>query len=160
KVSRDAELLVQDLGLRDVAALESAIVPAVRQVPVLHRPVVHFDSNHKSAPLSVRKAMAGKHVMLVGVTGFIGKVWLANTLTDLPDIGKIYLLVRRQKSNPAIRRFEKMVEESPVFDSLYEKYGAEFPRFLHEKVEVVEGDLTATGLGLDSETLAFLKQKL
>ena len=160
KVSRDAELLVQDLGLRDVAALESAIVPAVRQVPVLHRPVVHFDSKHKSAPLSVRKAMAGKHVMLVGVTGFIGKVWLANTLMDLPEIGKIYLLVRRQKSNPAIRRFEKMVEESPVFDPLYEKYGAEFPRFLHEKVEVVEGDLTAAGLGLDSETLGFLKQKL
>src|SRR5262249_10285719 len=53
KVSRDAELLVQDLGLRDVIALESAIVPAVRQHPVLHRPIVHFDGNHKEASLSV-----------------------------------------------------------------------------------------------------------
>ena len=160
KVSRDAELLVQDLGLRDVAALESAIVPAVRQAPVLHRPVVHFDSKHKSATLSVRRAMAGKHIMLVGVTGFIGKVWLSNTLLDLPEIEKIYLLVRRQKSNPAIRRFEKMVEESPVFDPLYAKYGAEFPRFVQEKVEVVEGDLTASGLGLDPETLTFLQKNL
>ena len=33
---------------------------------------------------SVRQAFAGKHVMLIGVTGFIGKVWLANTLLDLP----------------------------------------------------------------------------
>ena len=24
--------------------------------------------------------------MLIGVTGFIGKVWLANTLLDLPDV--------------------------------------------------------------------------
>jgi long-chain acyl-CoA synthetase len=78
----------------------------------------------------------------------------------LPEIGKIYLLVRRQKSNPAIKRFEKMVEESPVFDPLYEKYGAIFPRFLQEKVEVIEGDLTAAGLGIDSETLGFLQQKL
>ena len=73
---------------------------------------------------SVRRALAGKHVMLIGVTGFIGKVWLANTLMELPEIGRIYLLIRRQKSNPAQRRFEKIVEESPVFDPLFEKYGA------------------------------------
>ena len=160
KVSRDAELLVQDLGLVDVGALESAIVPAERKPPIVNRPIVYFDTNHRAGPLSVRRALAGKHIMLVGVTGFIGKVWLANTLLDLPEIGKIYLLIRRQKSNPAIKRFEKMVEESPVFDPLYERYGADLPRFIQEKVEVVEGDLTATGLGLDSETLSDLQQKL
>jgi len=51
----------------------------------------------------VRKALGGKRVMLTGVTGFIGKVWLANILLDLPDIGKLYLLIRRQKSNPGRR---------------------------------------------------------
>ena len=59
------------------------------------------------------------------MTGFIGKVWLVNTLMELPEIGRIYLLIRRQKSNPALRRFEKLVEESPVFDPLYERYGAD-----------------------------------
>src|SRR5256885_10527438 len=48
--------------------------------------------------LSVRRALAGKHVMLIGVTGFIGKVWLGTTLMDLPDIGKIYLLVDRKST--------------------------------------------------------------
>ena len=67
--------------------------------------------------------------MLIGVTGFIGKVWLANTLMELPEIGRIYLLIRRQKSNPAARRFEKLVEESPVFDPLYARYGAELSDF-------------------------------
>jgi hypothetical protein len=42
---------------------------------------------------------------------------------DLPDVERIYLLIRRQKSNPAERRFEKMVEDSPVFDPLFERYG-------------------------------------
>ncbi len=65
--------------------------------------------------------------MLIGVTGFIGKVWLVTTLMDLPDIGKIYLLVRRQKSNPALKRFEKLVEDSPVFDPLYSRYGGGLP---------------------------------
>jgi long-chain acyl-CoA synthetase len=160
KVSRDPDLLVQDLGLPNVAALESAIVPAVRDVPVIQRPVVYFDTNHKGKPLSVRRALAGKHLMLVGVTGFIGKVWLANLLKDLPEVGRIYLLIRRQKSNPAVRRFEKIVEDSPVFDPLFEKYGPDLPRFLHDRIEIIEGDLTSPGLGLDSETAAHLKRKL
>ena len=101
-----------------------------------------------------------KHVMLIGVTGFIGKVWLANTLMDLPEIGRIYLLIRRQKSNPAIKRFEKMVEESPVFDPLYEKYGMAWRRFISDRVEVVEGDVTRSGLGLTSEIAKRLQADL
>src|SRR5262249_26775654 len=106
------------------------------------------------------RALAGKHVMLVGVTGFIGKVWLANTLLDLPEVGRIYLLIRRQKSNPAERRFEKMVEESPVFDPLFERYGSELANFLREKVQIVEGDVTRADLGLDVETSGRLRKTL
>jgi long-chain acyl-CoA synthetase len=98
--------------------------------------------------------------MLIGVTGFIGKVWLVNTLMDIPEIGRIYLLIRRQKSNPAIKRFEKMVEESPVFDPLYNRYGERLPRFLLDRVEVVEGDVTQAGLGLDREVAARLSRDL
>jgi len=98
--------------------------------------------------------------MLIGVTGFIGKVWLANTLMDLPDIAKIYLLIRRQKSNPAQKRFQKLVEDSPVFDPLYEKYGSKLLQFINDKVEVVEGDVTQPGLGIDAEVSAGLRSKL
>jgi len=81
--------------------------PAVRvEVPRV-RPIVYFDETRHPAPFSVRKALSGKRIMLIGVTGFIGKVWLANTLLDLPEIGKLYLLIRRQKSSPAQARFEK-----------------------------------------------------
>ena len=93
------------------------------------------------------------------MTGFIGKVWLVNTLMELPEIGRIYLLIRRQKSNPALRRFEKMVEESPVFDPLYERYGADLSRFLRERVEVIEGDVSQPGLGLAPEDAQSLQEK-
>ena len=100
---------VRALGLRGPKALASAIVPAVRVERPRVRPIVYFDETRHAERLSVRKALAGKRVMLIGVTGFIGKVWLANTLLDLPEIGKLYLLIRRQKSNPAQKRFEKML---------------------------------------------------
>jgi long-chain acyl-CoA synthetase len=121
---------------------------------------VYFDEKRYPAPFSVRKALGGKRVMLLGVTGFIGKVWLANTLLDLPEIEKLYLLIRRQKSSPAQARFEKMIEGSPVFDPLFEKYGDRLSALLAKKIEVVEGDVTQPGLGLDPEVGARLGKDL
>jgi thioester reductase-like protein/phosphoserine phosphatase len=140
--------------------LRGAVIGAGRESTALERPIVHFEGQRQAAGFSVRRALAGRHVMLIGVTGFIGKVWLANTLMELPKIGRIYLLIRRQKSNPAERRFEKMVEESPVFDPLFEKYGSGFAEYLREKVEVVEGDVTQAGLGLNAEVARRLQKNL
>jgi long-chain acyl-CoA synthetase len=151
---------VRALGLRGLKALAAAIVPAERQKPVLMRPIVHFIDSWQPKPLSVRKALAGKRIMLIGVTGFIGKVWLANTLRDLPDVEKIILLIRAQKTNPAQDRFTKMVEESPVFDPLFEEYGDELGSYLAQKVEVVEGDVSQPELGLEPQLSARLKRDL
>jgi thioester reductase-like protein len=140
--------------------LRGAAISAGREMVVRERSIVNFDVSRQHPGFSVRRALAGKHLMLIGVTGFIGKVWLANTLMDLPEIGRIYLLIRRQKSTSAQRRFEKMVEESPVFDPLFEKYGAGFADYLHEKVEVVEGDVTHAGLGLDADATRRLTRNL
>jgi long-chain acyl-CoA synthetase len=151
---------VRALGLRGPKALASAIVPAVRVEAPRVRPIVYFTEKRHRAPFSVRKALGGKRVMLIGVTGFIGKVWLANTLMDLPEIGKLYLLIRRQKSSPAQKRFEKMIEGSPVFDPLFDKYGDRLGALLAEKVEVVEGDVSQPGVGLDPETAARVRKDL
>jgi thioester reductase-like protein len=157
---RLAEQLALDLDVPSLQDLESAVSPAEREAPKRFAPIVHFDNDSATAPLSVRAALAGKHVMLIGVTGFIGKVWLVNTLTELPEMGRIYLLIRRQKSNPAAQRFEKLVEGSPVFDPLFKRYGVDLPRFLGERVEIIEGDVTEPGLGLAPEASEFLRNKL
>ncbi len=157
---REAARLALDLGLRSAGALHAAVVPAGRERTVRQRPIVLYGERRQSEPFSVRQNLAGKHILLIGVTGFIGKVWLADTLMDLPEIGRIYLLIRRQKSNSAQRRFERLVEESPVFDPLYELHGANLPRFVAERVEVVEGDVATPGLGLAPEVAAMLRQKL
>jgi len=157
---RTAGRLVLDLGLRGVRALDAAVISAEREHATSEAPLVNFETKRESKPLSVRRALAGKNILLIGVTGFIGKVWLANTLMDLPEIGKIYLLIRRQKSNPAQRRYEKLIEESPVFDPLYERYGTRLADFLREKVEVVEGDVGRPGLGLDESASERLNSAL
>jgi long-chain acyl-CoA synthetase len=151
---------VRALGLRGPKALAAAIEPAERKAPVRVRPIVYFDEKRHPGSLSVRKALAGKRVLLIGVTGFIGKVWLTNTLLDLPEIGKLYLLIRRQKSNTGQQRFEKTIEESPVFDPLFDRYGRGLAALLTEKMEVVEGDVSQPGLGLEPEIAERLRREL
>jgi len=156
---RAPKTLARQLNI-SVEDLRAAVISAERRVAVPTRPIVHFEGQRQAQGFSVRRAFSGKHVMLIGVTGFIGKVWLANTLLDLPGVERIYLLIRRQKSNPAERRFEKMVEDSPVFDPLFERYGDRLPDFLREKIEVIEGDVTQPGLGLNAETARRLQKNL
>jgi thioester reductase-like protein len=140
--------------------LRAAVAPAQRQVSTPLRPIVYFEGRRQPVGFSVRRAFAGKHILLIGVTGFIGKVWLANTLLDLPEVKRIYLLIRRQKSNPGERRFEKMMEDSPVFDPLFERHGDALSDFLHEKIQVIEGDVTQPGLGLSLEASHLLQKNL
>jgi long-chain acyl-CoA synthetase len=110
--------------------------------------------------LSVKQTLAQRHILLIGVTGFIAKVWLVHLLNKLPEVGRIYLLIRPQARHTALRRFEKIVEESPAFDGLHERYGDRLASFLRERIEVVEGDVSQPGLGLDAETQTRLRRNL
>ena len=110
--------------------------------------------------LSIREMLANRHILLIGVTGFIGKVWLVDLLENIPEIGKITLLIRRNRNASAQRRFEKIIEESPAFDTLQARHGRQLGAFLKEKVEVVEGDVSQPGLGLDASTQARLAKAL
>jgi thioester reductase-like protein len=124
------------------------------------RPVELLSSTPMVERLNVRESLCGKHLLLIGVTGFIGKVWLVDLLEKIPDIRKITLLIRRNRTTSAQRRFEKIVEESPSFDVLHQLHGTKLADFLRGKVEVVEGDVSQPGLGLSSETQAHLQRSV
>ena len=140
--------------------LDNAVIPARRQFAASNSPTVIFEQRKQLERLSVRESLAGKHVLLIGFTGFIGKVWLAKVLEEVPEITKVYLLIRRQRSTTAPRRFEKVVAESPLFENLHARHGDDFGAFLSEKIEVIEGDVTRPGLGIASATFERMKSDL
>ncbi|HVB86113.1 MAG TPA: SDR family oxidoreductase [Candidatus Dormibacteraeota bacterium] len=159
RISR--QQLVGDLGFgKHPEALDEAIRPAKRPAPNPRVPVVCFDEREKSGTLSIRRALRGKHILLIGATGFIGKVWLANLLHDVPDVGRVTLLIRGHRSATALERFERIVRESPVFDPLADQHSDDLSQFLRDKVEVVSGDATKEWLGLGSETVRRLARSV
>ena len=143
--------LLRDLGFEKNPEVLDRSDPAGRAAACATECTCRWSSLNRAdgAPaFSSANPCAEKIFLLIGATGFIGKVWLANLLTDLPEIGRIYLLVRRNRAATALQRFQRIVEESPVFEPLAERHGDDFADFLRERVEVVDGDVSKPGLGL------------
>src|ERR1700729_368155 len=155
------EKLLRQLGWsKTPERLQSALQSSAHPAIVTGRAVAALGDVPRVERLSVRETLANRHILLVGVTGFIGKVWLVDLLENVSNVGKITLLIRRNRTTSAQRRFEKIVEESPTFDGLQERYGRRLGQFLKEKVEVVEGAVSRPGLGMDAPTQARLAKSL
>ncbi len=154
----------QSVAVSAEAQLMSVVRPAVRPESRAPELIVMADAAKQGATatptLSVKNSLRGKQILLIGVTGFIGKVWLAQLLMQIPEIGRIYLLIRKQRTTSSARRFERIVQESPVFEPLHKQYGADFANFLNEHVSVVEGDLERPDLGFDPDTRQKLSEDL
>jgi long-chain acyl-CoA synthetase len=112
-------------------------------------------------PLLPSRIFAGKRLVVVGGTGFLGKVWVSMLLHRFPEIAHLYLLVRPKDDQSAEERFWAQIVTSPVLDPLRERYpGAAFEAFLREKVTPVAGDVVEPLLGLGDERVASLRGKI
>ena len=74
------------------AQLMSVVRPAVRPESRAPELIVMADAAKQGAmatpTLSVKNSLRGKQILLIGVAGFIGKVWLAQLLMQIPEIGE------------------------------------------------------------------------
>ena len=154
------KLLTQLGWTNNPERLETTKRLAVRTSVQPRRAVAAFNGVSRPDQFRVRETLTGKHILLVGVTGFIGKVWMVDLLEHVPGIAKITLLIRRNRTSSAQRRFQKIIEESPAFDSLQARYGRQLGPLLKQKLEVVEGDVSLPGLGLDESTQTRLQKTL
>src|SRR5688500_16841948 len=99
-----------------------------------------MDIVHEGAE-SIAASLRGRHLLLTGFTGFLGKVWVSFLLERAPSIGKITLLVRGRRDESAQARVRSIFEKSPALRPLRERHGDELLSFLKNKIEVVEGDV-------------------
>ena len=103
--------------------------------------------------LSPSEIFRGRKLLILGSTGFVGKVLLSMLLDRYPQIGRAYVMVRRGSGTDSEARFWQSVVTSPAFDPLRDKHGGQeaLAAFLREKVSVVDGDITEPNLGMSEE---------
>lgn len=103
-------------------------------------------------PLSLRETFADRTFVVIGGTGFLGKVWWVLLLDRFPDIKKLFLVVRPRHENGRTlngeQRFWDEIATGACLDPLRERYGNQFQDFLREKIEVLEGDVVQPYCGI------------
>ncbi|MCA1848053.1 MAG: SDR family oxidoreductase, partial [Actinobacteria bacterium] len=106
------------------------------------------------------EAYRGKVILLTGGTGFLGTALVEKILRSLPDLERLYLLIRASREKGATSRFEKDVLGSAALGRIREQRGEDFSSYVSEKVRVLEGDVHAPSLGLEEEDLLELSREV
>ena len=115
--------------------------------------------------MSITDFFRGKVLLITGGTAFLGQPMVAKILTALPDIQKIYLLIRRRtdttgKHTSAQERLENELLTSDVFASLRRLHGDNFDNWAQQKLTAVEGDLTHEHLGFSDAEYQRLQKEV
>lgn len=108
---------------------------AHRPLPPLRTPVTELPR------LDCAEQLRGKNMLLIGTTGFVGKVALSMLLDRYPDIGKVCCLVRPGAGNTADERFYKKVASSEAFDPVRARHGDGYEAFMRSKIVAIAGDI-------------------
>src|ERR1051326_5864069 len=101
---------------------------------------------------------SNKTILLLGGTGFVGKVLLAMILDRFRELKHIVVQVRRKKTITGEQRFYSEVMKSPPLRSVVSQMGGE--AIVREKVQVIEGDLDQELCGIAPAQLEQLKGKV
>lgn len=101
----------------------------------------------------------GKSILITGCTGFVGKVLLEKILFSLPQVKKVYVLVRPKKATLAEERMRKEIIDSPIFDRLRARE-ANFDSFIQTKLHPIEGDMIQEGLALNPQDRQLLTENV
>ncbi|MCW8131310.1 MAG: AMP-binding protein [Planctomycetota bacterium] len=115
--------------------------------------------------LSVRRFFAGKGVLVTGSTGFLAKALVEKILRDLPEVKKVYLLIRpRAKADGSLvdprERLREEILRNSAFSRLREQMGERFEAWCQERIACVPGDLTHPRLGLDEAAFENLAREV
>jgi len=89
-----------------------------------------------SAPLDPRALVSGKRFVLLGGTGFLGKIFTSMLLFRFPEIERVYLLVRKGKFASSADRFFGDIATSEPFRPIREKHGEAFDAFIRDRFAV------------------------
>jgi long-chain acyl-CoA synthetase len=118
-------------------------------------------SESLAPPLYPSRIFAGRRLLVVGGTGFLGKVWLSMLLHRFPEIGHVFLVVRAKGEQSSDERFWAEIAASKVFDPIREQHpGAKFEAYMRDKVTPVNGDVSQTHLGFSDDFVASLGQDI
>src|SRR5579883_2375642 len=91
--------------------------------------------------LDVSGIMAGSRLIVLGGTGFLGKLFWSMLLDRYPEIGRIFLVVRPKGGGTPEQRFWAEIAPAETLGPLRRAHGDGFEAFVRDKVMPIDGDM-------------------
>ncbi|KAL5763784.1 hypothetical protein ACOSQ2_016378 [Xanthoceras sorbifolium] len=105
--------------------------------------------------INIIQFLEDKTILVIGATGFLGKIFVEKILRIQPNIKKLYLLVRARDAHSATQRILNEVEEKELFRVLKDKWRGthNLRSFISEKMIAVPGEVSYENLGVTNFNL-------
>ncbi|GMH08227.1 hypothetical protein Nepgr_010067 [Nepenthes gracilis] len=101
--------------------------------------------------IGIVKFLRGKAFFITGATGFLAKVLIEKLLRTVPDVGKIYVLIKAKNKEAAYNRFINEIINAEIFKFLQQIHGKSYDAFMLSKLVPVVGNICESNLGLDED---------
>ncbi|KAG5252944.1 hypothetical protein OIU76_021219 [Salix suchowensis] len=101
--------------------------------------------------IGIVKFLGGKGFFISGATGFLAKVLIEKILRTVPDVGKIYVLIKAENKEAAIARLKNEIINAELFKCLRQTHGKSYQSFMLSKLVPVVGNVCKSNLGLEED---------
>ncbi|KAK3020337.1 hypothetical protein RJ639_045321, partial [Escallonia herrerae] len=108
-------------------------------------PLVDIQDNDEG--IGIVEFLRGKGFLITGATGFLAKVLIEKIIRTVPDVGKIYLLIKAKNKEAAMKRLKNEIINAELFKCLQQKYGKSYEAFMLGKLVPVLGNVCEPDLG-------------
>ncbi|XVE96178.1 hypothetical protein REPUB_Repub02eG0199400 [Reevesia pubescens] len=100
----------------------------------------------KRNSIEIVRFLKDKKLLITGATVLVEKI-----LRTVPDVGKIYLLIKANSKEAATERLKTEIVHAKLFDCLQKAYGKSYEAFMLSKLVPVVGNVCEHDLGLEND---------
>ncbi|KAL2895669.1 Fatty acyl-CoA reductase 2 [Bienertia sinuspersici] len=108
--------------------------------------------------VGIVKFLRGKAFFVTGATGFLAKVLIEKILRTVPDVGKIYVLIKAKDKEVAFRRLKNEIMYTEIFKCLQQIHGKSYETFMLSKLIPVVGNICESDIGLDEASTSMIAE--
>ncbi|CAL9246130.1 unnamed protein product [Arabidopsis halleri] len=121
---------------------------------------MHEADTRRNSLVGILRFLKAKSYLVTGATGFLAKALIEKLLRAIPEIGKIFLLMRSKDQESANKRLYDEIISSDLFKLLKQTHGSSYEAFMKSKLLPVIGDIGEDNLGIESEIAEMISEEI